>query len=352
MQAVDVAKSPEHTFEWRPDTSWMIYFAVFVVHCVLLLFVSNSSRVVKPQKPTKKLIVHTVALQSAPKPVVIAAPPAPVVAAAPVEEPEPVAEPEPAPAPVTQAPPAPVVEKKPEPKPVSKPAPKPKSKPVSKPVAPKPKPKPVSKPKAEVKKKEPTPKPKPKEEQNAKKREQAAKETAAKEKAAKEKSAREQAEREKKQQQAKQQALIDKALLSLDSSGILEGKKANVQASASKGTSAIPSKISSLAADSLVAVDAGEVANCTPQERTYYDELVSRLKIALKLPEYGEVKLELTINRAGKVLHVKKVKSKSQKNSDYIQKAIPKLHLPPFGQNFTGENDHTFRLTLSNELNY
>ncbi len=352
MQAAHTAENLFTPIDWQPKPNWTISFIVFSMHVAALILLANSTATLKEKKQLpKKLIVRTVSLQS-PKVVerkqkTTVQAPSPIVEPEPaphVPAPEPIPEPAPAPTPIPE--PAPT----PPPQPAPTPRPTVQKKPVPKPLPPKPatkaKQKPKPKVKAEVKpaakpvvKKKPEPAP-------------AAKTQPKEDVKAKEKAAKEQAERKQKQEQAKKQALIDKALSSLDSSGVIESKKASVQASASKVQGSAPSKISSLAAESLVAIDSSETACCTPQERTYYDELVSRLKIALKLPEYGEVTLELSINRNGSVASVKKVKSKSKKNSDYVQKAIPKLSLPSFGQSFAGETSHTFRLTLSNELNY
>ncbi|MCE5294953.1 MAG: hypothetical protein LLF94_10130 [Chlamydiales bacterium] len=394
MQATHIAQQPQ-LFEWpelEVKSNWTIFYAVLMVHLLALLAINFSSEHITKKPVTKKIMVRTVTLGSpsksiAPKQVTQKkAAPAPAPAPAPVAEVKKESiskESIPAEKPVqiekeivAEAPPAAVTKKEPasKPKPVSKSVSKPEPvKPVAK-VEKKPTPKPaVAKTKpAEVKKqavKKETSKPKPVDNTKAKDakakeqkaaadkaaKEKAAKDKEAKNKAAKESAAKEKAAKEKAEraQAEKQNALLNQALSSLDSSGRIDGKKSSLAASAAKhAATSGPAAISSLSAESLVAIDASETANCTPGERTYYDELVSRLKLALKLPEYGEVKLELTISRTGKVETVKSVKSKSSKNSDYVKKALPKLHLPPFGQNFPGEKDHTFRLTLSNELNY
>lgn len=397
MQALEQAIEPYDTIEWPKlelQTNWKISFIVFSAHLLALWLIAFGAHMSAPKKVPKKLIVHTVTLQSKPTTVITSpksaaksAPAAkkaekPTLAPAaktaseqdlepittptaevekPVETPKVIAEEEPA----TPPEPKPIAPAKAPQKAESKPAAKTPSKPVAKPQA---KPKQPSKPvaaKPQTQKKEvpkaktsqPTKSEKPKTDkvkQEKQKQEQAAKDAKAKEQANKERIAQERAAKDKaaKAQAAKQQAMLDKALSSLDSSGAIAGKKSTLAASAAAGAVAGPSAITSLSAESLVAIDASETANCTPAERTYYDELVSRLKLSLKLPEFGEVKLQLTINRSGKVVTIKSVKSKSKKNSDYIQKALPKLHLPSFGQNFAGEKEHTFRLTLSNELTY
>lgn len=398
MQALEVAQKPYETIQWPElhlQTNWKISFAVITAHLLALWMIAFGAHIVAPKNTPKKLIVHTVTLQSTPAkfaPKMASATKQQVaakkeekatVAATVAPQPEMQkqemqntkeipSEPEkplcPAKA-IVEEEAVPVNTPKPKEPPKAKPTPKPTPKPPAK-AAPKVEKKPA-KPKADTKKPEvKKAQIKQKDPPKAKNNEQSAKDKqaketknketknkeakekeqkAAQEKAAKAKAAKEQAARE---QAAKQQAMIDKALSSLDSSGAIGGKKSTLAANAAKSAVAGPAAITSLSAESLVAIDASDTANCTPAERTYYDELVSRLKLALKLPEFGEVKLQLTISRAGKVVSVKNVQSKSKKNSDYAQKAIPKLHLPPFGQNFSGEKEHTFRLTLSNELTY
>lgn len=375
MQAV-TPYDPIELPELQCKADWKITTSVFAVHLLALVVASFGMQSLAPNKNVKKLVVHTVSLKSAPKNRVSQAPAQAqpqAVAAAPaaIEEPQEVAaiapaakQPEkaeekkeepvqPAATPAKKVEAKKVEAKKPKPKPkaAAKPTPKPTPKPKPKPTPEKPKPEKTTQ---ETTKQEKVKQDKAKQEKQA--QEKLAQEKRAQEKRTQEKQAQEKRAREKAAQQElakKQQASLNEALSSLNSFGTIEGKKSSLAKAAGKnaGQSA-PSQIANLSSESLVAIDSSETANCTPGERTYYDELVSRLKLALKLPEYGEVKLQLTISRSGAVVAVKSVKSKSKKNADYVQKALPKLHLPPFGQNFTGEKEHTFRLTLSNELNY
>ncbi len=356
--------------------NWTISFLVIVLHVAAVTLLTFSPSHIRAKPPVKKLLVRTISLQpkSAPKAIVkpinpqkpVKAPPAPpeeAVAPTPkVEEPPkieaakeeaaPPAPPKEVPQPVAKTVTKPIA---PTPKAASKPVAKPTPKPQKEAAKPKPAPKPIEKPKPQ--------KSPPKKAENTKPTQstkpEIAKQEAAKQEAAKKEAAKKEAARQAdiKRQKAKEQAerqnsLLNKALLSLDSSGQIEGKKSTLAKASSKAITSSPSSISSLAAESLVAIDAEDTASCTPGERSYYDELVRRLKLSLKLPEYGEVKLKLLISRQGAVVSLQNVKSKSKKNADYIEKAVPKLHLPPFGQNFPGEKEHTFRLTLSNELNY
>ncbi len=382
MITLETARKPYNSISWpelQLETNWKIAIAVFSVHILVLFAITFTAAATPLKKTTQKLIVHTVALKSPPtsfaakesvKPQAL--PPAKNAIAitapsnekieekiAPAEKAvektitqEPV-KPE---APPEKTTPAEVKSTpKAQPKPVVKQAPKPVAKAVVKaaiksPPKPQPKPTPVkskpqTKPAPKVTEQTKSQKEKIQEQQKqAEKTRQKANEAAAKQAAAKQAAAKAQA--------AKKQSMLNQALSSLDSAGRIDGKKAALAASAAKAAPSGPSSITSLSAESLVAVDATETANCTPAERTYYDELVSRLKLSLKLPEYGEVKLQLTILRSGKVSSIKSITSKSTKNSEYIKNALPKAHLPPFGQNFPNEKEHTFKLTLTNELSY
>lgn len=87
----------------------------------------------------------------------------------------------------------------------------------------------------------------------------------------------------------------------------------------------------------------------TQQEVNYRDELAGRLKLMLKLPEYGEVKIQLTLNRSGQVKSVEILSAESTLNSKYVEKMIPSLTFPSFGHRFQNMNQYTFALTLRNE---
>jgi hypothetical protein len=147
-------------------------------------------------------------------------------------------------------------------------------------------------------------------------------------------------------------SLIAQALTSLDSSTATGHEKEALQSGTSKAYSTkAPQAIGSLQSDAIVKVGSEEAA-LSPQEKTYYDELIYRLKLALKLPEYGEVKLKLTLTRIGKVIKVAVTSAKSRKNREYIEKMLPQISFPRFGNNFSSDKDHTFHLNLSNELSY
>ena len=81
-----------------------------------------------------------------------------------------------------------------------------------------------------------------------------------------------------------------------------------------------------------------------------YDQILGqRLHQWLRLPEYGEVTIQLTLNRDGTVAKALVVKAESETNRTYIQQQLPHLRFPTFGKQFPGEETHAFLLVLKNE---
>ena len=107
-----------------------------------------------------------------------------------------------------------------------------------------------------------------------------------------------------------------------------------------------PLAIDSLHIDTLT-FDSSE--SLSIKELAYRDELAVRLKLLLKLPEYGEIKLKLTVDRSGQVTAVKILSAESSANKKYIEKTLPKLKMPPFGNNFGSASTNVFTITMSNE---
>lgn len=83
---------------------------------------------------------------------------------------------------------------------------------------------------------------------------------------------------------------------------------------------------------------------------SYQNELALRLKSLLHLPEFGEVKLRLTIKRNGSLAAMTILKSESEKNCKYLEKELKTLRFPDFSSSFDGEAEHSFTITLSNEF--
>ncbi len=105
------------------------------------------------------------------------------------------------------------------------------------------------------------------------------------------------------------------------------------------------------AQDKLSKVD--EKVKHTPvaiDQSSYEKELAERLRLLLKLPEWGSVRVALTLNRSGAVCGVKILNAQNEANSDYVADRLTGRTLAPFDKHFSGEQQHTFTLTLNNEL--
>lgn len=319
---------------------------VIVVHFLLIFYSALffTSHIPVP-KDRDRLVVKTVKLnprqsqfnppkQAAPAPI---APPEPIpepVAEVEPAKPEPLPEPEKIPekAPEPLPEPAPKPEPKPEPKPVA-PKPLPKKKPVLKKSAPKTPPKPV--------KKQPPPKPPAPVKKETPKKPEPKKETPKKAAETPPSPPRPDPQIEAKKQ--KQKALLDSARSAIAN---VDRKSGQIKETGSLEKVALPSQLGALSID-LPQISSD--SNLSVMERGYRDELASRLKLMLKLPEYGVVKLKLTLNRQGKVTDVTIIQSDSAANKSHIKKALPPLTFPSFGDNFPGLDSYTFQVTLNSE---
>jgi hypothetical protein len=81
----------------------------------------------------------------------------------------------------------------------------------------------------------------------------------------------------------------------------------------------------------------------------YFLLLAETLKNELELPEYGDVKLELTVLNNGRVTKLRILNASSEKNKRYLELKLPTLFLPSFSDNLKNEREHTFTLTFCNE---
>lgn len=81
----------------------------------------------------------------------------------------------------------------------------------------------------------------------------------------------------------------------------------------------------------------------------YFLILAQTLKNELELPEYGDVKLELTVLNNGRVTKLRVLNASSDKNKRYLELKLPNLLLPPFSEELINEREHTFTLTFCNE---
>lgn len=147
-------------------------------------------------------------------------------------------------------------------------------------------------------------------------------------------------------QKTKQRELIAKAQKNIANIGKGAGKTATSKMAESSSVT-IPGAIGSL---NIESISTHGDSLFTPQERDYYDELASRLKLLLRLPEFGEVKIKLTLERSGKFVKLAIVNAQSKKNRTYIEQTLPSLKFPSFGDHFGLHSQHTFLINLSNDL--
>jgi outer membrane biosynthesis protein TonB len=98
------------------------------------------------------------------------------------------------------------------------------------------------------------------------------------------------------------------------------------------------------AAIEILRIDALEIEKNT-SDLSYAETLVVHLKQTLNLPDYGEVKIQLTLGRDGSVEKLVIVKSESDKNKRYLEDHLPRLKFPSLNK-----DTHTFVLTFCNEV--
>jgi hypothetical protein len=77
--------------------------------------------------------------------------------------------------------------------------------------------------------------------------------------------------------------------------------------------------------------------------------LVLELKNSLHLPEFGEVTMRLVLRNDGSVASVKVMKSASKKNSDYLEKELPKHSFPFVSSLGLKDKERDFVITFCNE---
>lgn len=350
---------------------FLITITVLFTHLSLLI---ASALLPDPKpiaKPIKQIIVKTITLgERPPPPKKKAAKQQPIVEPQLIVEAEPIPQPEPIskslpkeePAPIAEViepfPPIPetlpVEEKKPEQIPIEpkqkKPALK-KETPKKKPTPPKPAEKTKTKPKAIPDKKEPKKTETPKKTKPPSKKETPKKETPKKDledvkPKAKETPAKPKVDPELQAANAKRRELLARAQKSIAK---IEQNRDTLNASSATTTAGavVPGRIDALQVETFPS-STGE--KLSPQEISYYDELASRLKLLLRLPELGEIKIKLTLDRSGHFMKVTIVNAESLSNRKYVEKTLPTLTYPSFGSNFTGMAQYTFVISLSNEL--
>lgn len=80
-------------------------------------------------------------------------------------------------------------------------------------------------------------------------------------------------------------------------------------------------------------------------EGTDEETLVTFLHTSLNLPEFGEVKIQLTIKKDGSVARLVVLQAESRKNKSYLEKHLPLLRFP-----LLLDKEKIFTLTFCNEI--
>lgn len=88
------------------------------------------------------------------------------------------------------------------------------------------------------------------------------------------------------------------------------------------------------------------MAESAHEDAGYQEELAERLRMLLRLPIDGQVKIKLTLNRQGKFITLAILDSDNKLNSEYVEKEVPKISFPPFSRQFKDYEQYTFPITL------
>jgi outer membrane biosynthesis protein TonB len=81
-----------------------------------------------------------------------------------------------------------------------------------------------------------------------------------------------------------------------------------------------------------------------------YDPIISYLHHALRLPDYGEVKVSITIRPDGTVAKVVVLKAESANNKAYLERELPSLVFPRDVQRLSGDRERVFVVVFCNEV--
>ena len=81
---------------------------------------------------------------------------------------------------------------------------------------------------------------------------------------------------------------------------------------------------------------------------SYEQFLIAYLQTVLDLPEYGEVKIEIEIDRFGNLLRCAVLESRSAKNGEFLKKRLPELSFPCFNDFGITDLTLTFNIAFRN----
>lgn len=95
-------------------------------------------------------------------------------------------------------------------------------------------------------------------------------------------------------------------------------------------------------------VDSIEKVNGVDQG--YLSILAGCLRCSLRLPEYGDIRVSLCLSSQGSIVEIKILNAENENNKRYVEKVLPTVLFPAFEKYFKNEKNHTFTITLTNDI--
>jgi hypothetical protein len=86
----------------------------------------------------------------------------------------------------------------------------------------------------------------------------------------------------------------------------------------------------------------------TAEDPRYSEFLIAYLQNTLDLPELGEVRMKIQIDRFGKLIDCEVLEAKSKKNEEFLKKELPDLSFPCLADFGILEASQTFTITFRN----
>lgn len=80
------------------------------------------------------------------------------------------------------------------------------------------------------------------------------------------------------------------------------------------------------------------------------EELMQQLHLALHLPDFGEVKIQLELSESGRVQTIKVLKAASQKNREYLERELPRMSFSFISMHRLSAKERTFVISFHNEM--
>ncbi|HEY2810202.1 MAG TPA: hypothetical protein VGJ00_02275 [Rhabdochlamydiaceae bacterium] len=85
-------------------------------------------------------------------------------------------------------------------------------------------------------------------------------------------------------------------------------------------------------------------------EEDYVHSLTNQMHASLHLPDFGEVKIELTLRQDGTIAKLRVLKAESDKNRQYLESHLPQLKFSCLKGAYAKQKEYTFVLNFCNEL--